>query len=110
MFLCPCFDIQIVITTQRKVGIRVKKTMSKAHIPPETTFALATQCEENVHKQAEIDMANAKVPNANRNYMYIPRAHVGSRRVSRLGLGGFLDTNLLVSASQKSRIRAITPT
>ena len=28
------------------------------HIPPETTFALATQCEETGNKQNEIDMSN----------------------------------------------------
>ena len=36
----------------------------KARIPPEITFALATQHKEKVHKQEEIDMDNAN-PNAN---------------------------------------------
>ena len=32
---------------------------SKDHIPPETAFALGTQCVEKVKKQHEIDMPNA---------------------------------------------------
>ena len=43
---------------------------SKAHIPPETAFALGTQSVEKVKKQHEIDM-----PNAN----YIQLALIGAR-------------------------------
>ena len=51
--------------------------MIKAHIPPETGFALATKRKWNLHKKYEMYMPNAS-PNARRpNATYIPLTGVG---------------------------------
>ena len=46
--------------------------MYKAHIPPETAFALTTKREEKVHKQHEMYMPNAKTQRQGPNATYIP--------------------------------------
>ena len=63
---------------------------SKAHIPLETAFALATQ-----HKQHEMYMPNARILLLEPNATYIPLTRVGGWRLVTQ-LSRILDTNMLV--------------
>ena len=86
----------------------------QAHIPPETAFALGSQCEWNWHKH-EIHMTNTSPNVRGHNATCIPPACVGASiwhcmvsllKHYRVALGlafgpqDILDTNMLVSATR----------
>ena len=54
------------------VHLNIDILYSKAHIPPETAFALTTKREGKVHKQHEMYMPNAKTQSQGPNATYIP--------------------------------------
>ena len=83
------------------------ETHIQAHIPPETALLLVTQCEEKVHKQAEIDMPIANPNVRGTQHDHIPPLMLGlmlGLRGDALGLRGFLNTNLLVSATRNAHV------
>ena len=86
---------------------------SKAYIPPDTTFALGTQCKQKRDKQHETDMPYSHIANVK----YIPPARIGpcvgsavlvlGPRCFASGPRGFLYTHMLVYPTQNGRIGVI---